>query len=101
MNGEHNRNEMSAKYSRTTADYLTWDQNLNLIRKTYDDENFKISLLISVGSFLGMRISDILSLRWEDILDKDDFVLKVDISEILTPHSGHADPPKVFIQRTD
>lgn len=67
---------MSAKYSQTTADYLSWDQNLNLIRKLYDEDNFRISLLISVGSFLGLRISDILGLKWEDILDKDEFTLQ-------------------------
>lgn len=67
---------MSAKYSKTTADYLSWDQNLNLIRKLYDDGNYKISLLISIGSFLGLRISDILILRWEDILNKEEFTLQ-------------------------
>ena len=56
---------MSAKYSNTTADYLTWDQNLNLIRKLFDDREYKISLLIAVGSFWGLRISDILKLNWQ------------------------------------
>jgi integrase len=66
---------MSKKYSRTTSDYLTWDQNLNLIRKLFSDENYKMSLLIAVGSFWGLRISDILNLKWRDILGKDGFVL--------------------------
>jgi integrase len=66
---------MSKKYSKTTADYLSWDQNLNLIRKLYNDGDYKLSLLIAVGSFWGLRISDILKLKWNDILDKDIFVL--------------------------
>ena len=66
---------MSAKYSNTTADYLTWDQNLNLIRKLYNDHDFIISLLIAVGSFWGLRVSDILQLKWVDIRDKDEFVI--------------------------
>lgn len=66
---------MSKKYSNTTSDYLTWDQNLNLIRKLYDDKNYKISLLISMGSFFGLRISDLLCLKWEDVLNKDNLVL--------------------------
>jgi len=66
---------MSAKYSNTTADYLTWDQNLNLIRKLFDDREYKISLLIAVGSFWGLRISDILKLNWQDILNRDEIVL--------------------------
>ena len=66
---------MSKKYSNTTADYLSWDQNLNLIRKLYNDGEYKLSLLIATGSFWGLRISDILKLKWNDILDKDVFVL--------------------------
>ena len=66
---------MSAKFSNTTADFLSWDQNLNLIRKLFNEEEYKISLLIAIGSFWGLRISDILKLKWEDILEKDGFVL--------------------------
>jgi integrase len=66
---------MSAKYSRTTADYLSWDQNLNLIRKLFNDGEYRISLLVAIGSFWGLRISDILKLKWEDILDKNEIVM--------------------------
>jgi integrase len=66
---------MSTKYSNTTADFLSWDQNLNLIRKLFNDGEFKMSLLISIGSFWGLRISDILKIKWQDILDQDGFVL--------------------------
>ena len=66
---------MSAKYSRTTADYLSWDQNLNLIRKLFTDGEYRISLLLAIGSFWGLRISDILKLKWEDILDKNEITL--------------------------
>ena len=66
---------MSAKFSQTTADYLEWNQSMNLIRNLYNDKNFKMSLLISFGSFWGLRISDILSLKWEQVYDKDEFEL--------------------------
>jgi site-specific recombinase XerD len=66
---------MSLKYSKTTADFLSWDQNLNLIRKLFNDGDYKMSLLVSSGTFWGLRISDILKLKWQDILDKDGFVL--------------------------
>ncbi len=59
---------MSLKYSSTTADYLIWSDAMNLIRKLAKDENYKISLLIALGCFTGLRISDILSLRWKQIL---------------------------------
>lgn len=64
---------MSLKYSRTTADYLIWSDAMNLIRKLAKDENYKISLLIAIGCFTGLRISDILSLKWKQILDTDEF----------------------------
>jgi integrase len=67
---------MSIKYSNTTADYISWDQNLNLIRRLYDDKEYKMSLLISMGSFWGLRIGDLLRLKWEDVLEKDKFMLE-------------------------
>ena len=66
---------MSLKYSTTTADYLIWSDAMNLIRKLAKDENYKISLLIALWCFTGLRISDILSLRWKQILGADEFTV--------------------------
>jgi len=61
---------MSLKYSSTTADYLQWSEAMNLIRKLARDSNYKMSLLIALGCFTGLRISDILALRWNQILQR-------------------------------
>lgn len=53
---------MSLKYSSTTADYLVWSDAMNLIRKLAKDGNYKISLLIALGCFTGLRISEYLQL---------------------------------------
>jgi len=66
---------MSAKFSNTTADYLDWNEAMNLIRKLYDDKKFTLSLYIACSCFFGLRASDTLSLRWEDLLGKDEFQL--------------------------
>ena len=66
---------MSLKYSNTTADYLQWDEAMNLIRKLAKDGNYKMSLLIALGCFTGLRISDILALRWNQILHVSEFSL--------------------------
>ena len=66
---------MSLKYSNTTADFLLWDEAMNLIRKLAKDGNYKMSLLIALGCFTGLRISDILSLRWNQVLDTDEFTI--------------------------
>ena len=56
------QNVMSLKYSSTTADYLQWSEAMNLVRKLARDSNYKMSLLIALGCFTGLRISDILAL---------------------------------------
>ena len=79
---------MSLKYSSTTADYLVWSDAMNLIRKLAKDENYKISLLIALGCFTGLRISDILSLRWKQILGTDEFTEFRTISTLINHVTG-------------
>ena len=66
---------MSLKYSTTTADYLVWSDAMNLIRKLAKDGNYKMSLLVALGCFTGLRISDILALRWNQILNTEEFAI--------------------------
>ncbi len=66
---------MSAKHSYTTADYLPWDTAMALVRKLYRDGNYRMSLLVGCGCFFGLRISDLRQLTWQQILDKDEFVI--------------------------
>ena len=66
---------MSLKYSTTTADYLAWSDAMNLIRKLAKDGNYKMSLLIALGCFTGLRISDIRALTWEQILNTEEFTI--------------------------
>ena len=62
---------MSLKNSYTTSDYLKWDSATSLVRKLYRDKNYRISLLVGCGIFFGLRISDLLRLTWQKLLDKD------------------------------
>lgn len=66
---------MSLKHSYTTADYIEWNTMLNLVRRLFKDGNYRISLLIGCGCFFGLRISDILQLSWDMLLDGDSFML--------------------------
>ncbi len=66
---------MSQKHTYTTADYITWDSATNLVRKLYRNSDYRMSLFIGCGIFFGLRVSDLLSLTWNQILDGDEFVL--------------------------
>ncbi len=66
---------MSVKNSYTTADYLPWDTMLSLVRKLYNDGDYRFSLLIGCGSLFGLRISDLKKISWDTILDKDEFMI--------------------------
>jgi len=62
---------------------MSWDQFQNLVsRMLMDSENgfknpekreqhVKFLLLIAIGSYAGLRIGDILNLKWSDILQKE------------------------------
>lgn len=62
---------MSVKNSNTTSDYLQWDSAMNLIHRLYKDGEYRMSLLIGCGCFFGLRISDLLSLTWKQVLCED------------------------------
>ena len=66
---------MSLKGSKTKSDYIEWGAAQSLILKLERDGDWKFALLVSIGSFTGLRISDLLVLRWDDLLWQD--VLKV------------------------
>ena len=66
---------MSLKFSNTTADYLSWEEMTNLVRTLYRDKNYTLSLLIALGSFWGLRISDLRNLTWSDILYKETIII--------------------------
>lgn len=66
---------MSVKHTYTTSDYIEWNTMLNLIRRLFKDGDYRMSLLIGCGSFFGLRISDLLSLSWDMLVDGDYFML--------------------------
>lgn len=59
-----------------TSDFVEWNTAMNLIHRLYRDGNYRMSLLFGCGCFFGLRISDILSLRWDMLLYQDKFVLR-------------------------
>lgn len=66
---------MSLKNSYVTSDYIEWDSMLNLVRRLYNDGDYRMSLLIACGCFFGLRISDLLTLSWGQLLENSTFAL--------------------------
>jgi len=66
---------MSAKFTKTTSDHLEWSQAMNLVRNLYNDKNYRISLMVSMGAFWGLRISDYINLRWNQVYGKEEFTI--------------------------
>ena len=63
--------KMSLKGQRTTTGAIPWEDFKSLIGKLERDGNYKYCLLISIGVFTGLRIGDILKLRYTDFSGGD------------------------------
>ena len=62
---------MSRKGSNTTTGYVEWDTFVSLITRLENKGEYKFCLLISTGVFTGLRISDLLTLKYTDLINKD------------------------------
>ncbi len=62
---------MSLKGQRTTTTSMDWDQFKSLISKLERDGEYKYCLLIATGVFTGLRISDLLQLRFSQFENTD------------------------------
>jgi len=62
---------MSLLGQRTTTTSMDWDQFRSLIGKLERDGEFKFCLLITIGVFTGLRISDLLQLRFSQFVNTE------------------------------
>jgi integrase len=67
---------MSRLGQNTTTTYIEWNDFISLITRLEKDENYKFCLLVSIGVFTGLRISDLLTLTYSDLLSNETFTLK-------------------------
>ncbi len=66
---------MALKGQRTTSDFLEWEKMQSLVLKLERDGELKFALLIATGSYIGLRISDLLQLSWNQVLNEDYFTI--------------------------
>jgi integrase len=55
---------MNRKGNKTTTGYIPWNEFQRLIHEVQDD---KIKLVAAISCYAGLRISDVLSLRWKHV----------------------------------
>ncbi len=70
-----NGGNMSLKGSNTTATYLEWSEFQFLIQRLEKDKDYKYCLLIATGVYTGLRISDLLNIKYSDIMGKERLVV--------------------------
>lgn len=61
---------------RVDTDYLDWPEAVRLIKRLKTDQDYKMCLIVTFGCFFGLKIGEMLSLRWNQILDKDVFTIE-------------------------
>lgn len=66
---------MSVKGSITRADYLPYDELKRLIKCLEDDKQYMWAAYCLLSFCMSIRVSDILALKWNDILGIRDFVV--------------------------
>ena len=62
---------MSLDGQKTTTTSMEWDQFKSLISKLERDGEYKFCLLVAMGVFTGLRISDLLQIKFSQFIDTD------------------------------
>ncbi len=66
---------MNAPKSKT-SDYIQWDLCAKIEQSLLEAKQYRIYLYLSMGKKFGLRAKDMLSLRWEDVIGKEQLVIK-------------------------
>ena len=66
---------MSLKESNTTCSEIEWNSLLGLLVRLKKAKRYRKYLLIGTGAYLGLRASDLLNLRWSDVLHRDEIII--------------------------
>jgi len=73
---ETNQPRVICRKKVTTADYVEWAQVIYLINELKKEKDYSIMMVVALGSYLGLRYSDMIRLTWNDIMEKDTLVIE-------------------------
>ena len=63
---------MSMANTSTVCSGIEWNSLLGLLVRLKKAKRNREYILIGTGAYLGLRASDLLNLRWSDLMDKDE-----------------------------
>lgn len=63
------------KNQKTTTSGMEWNTMIGLTQRLKNDKLYRDYLLITIGCYFGLRIGDLLSIKWSDIINKTELVL--------------------------
>ncbi len=66
---------MAKKNQKTECTGMDWGTFLKVVDRLKKDKDYTFLLLVTIGSYCGLRLGDILNLKWNDILDRSDLCL--------------------------
>jgi integrase len=61
---------------QTTTSGMDWNTMLGLSDRIKRDQEYRDYLLITMGCYFGLRIGDLLSLKWCDVINKEELVIQ-------------------------
>lgn len=67
---------MGKKNSKTECSGLEWGDFLLLLDKLKKEKNYRFLLFAAIGTYCGLRASDILNIRWIDVLNASEIEIK-------------------------
>jgi len=71
------KSEIKCKQKRiTTSDYLEWQNVIFLMNELKKEKDYSILMVVALGSYLGLRYSDMIRLTWNDIINKDVLIIE-------------------------
>jgi len=60
---------------QTATSGMDWNTMIGLTLRLKQDKLYRDYLLITVGCYFGLRIGDLLSIKWVDVIGKEELVL--------------------------
>lgn len=60
---------------QTATSGMDWNSMIGLTQRLKQDKLYRDYLLITIGCYFGLRIGDLRSIRWKDVLDKSELTI--------------------------